>query len=550
MGESRVRAAKSVLLDRLRASSALLQGSVTMVLSYLKTWGAPGLRHPVLDRDRLNRWYRQLLGVLLVLLVGLVTLWKLDRDASSWRDETVSYAVAKRSLGELWLLVQNIDAVHGLYYFLAHFTLGVWDDGVLTLRVLSVLGTLTAVLGVHAMGTRLGDPATGFLAGVAFLCVPQVQFYAQEARSYALVSAAVVWATWFFVRALQDGRHRWWAGYAGLLLLGGWLHVFALLVILAHAVTLWHSGHLRRLGRRWLLVIAFVGCAVAPLAVVSAGQAPAQLDWLGRPGLQDWLGFVVPAAVAVALGALLHRRGADAARAVTLPAIGLPLLIVPAGFLLTVSLLHPWYVDRYVLYCMSGLALLVGQALRHWQLILRSQAPARRRRKLYATAVVACVLFSAFGPWYWQVRSAASRTDTVESYWGLTVTVPGEPEPVLFQPARRRAWVLARPAVFGPLDDIALQQTPAASGTLYGVEAPPDVIRQRMLQHREINVLRDRPGQPLDNTPAELTKREVLRQHYQLCWVIPVNGGESAIFIRRDAAATNPLCAPGRDIYS
>ncbi|MEU9663236.1 glycosyltransferase family 39 protein [Streptomyces chartreusis] len=519
------------------------------VLSHLETRGADDLRHPVRDPGRLDRWYRQLLVILLVLLVGLVSFWKLDRDASSWRDETVSYAVAKRSLGELWLLVQNIDAVHGLYYFLAHLVLGIWDDGVLTLRVLSVLGTLTAVLGVHAIGSRLGDPATGFLSGGAFLCVPQVQFYAQEARSYALVTAAVVWATWFFVRALQDGRRRWWAGYAGLLLLAGWLHVFALLVVLAHAVTLGRTGHLRRLGWRWLGGVAFAGCAVAPLAAVSAGQASAQLDWLGRPSLQDWLGFIVPAAVAATLGIWLRRRDEGSAGAVTLSAIGVPLLIVPAGFLLAVSLVHPWYVDRYVLYCMSGLALLVGQALRHWQLILRAD-PARRRRRLYATAAVAFALFAALGPWYWQLRSPVSRTDTVESYWGLTVTVPGDTEPVLFQPARRRVWVLARPAVFGQLDDIALLQTPAASGTLYGVEASPDVIRKRMLQHREINVLRDRPGQPLDNTPAEITKREVLRRHYQLCWVIPVNGGESAIFIRRDAAATDPLCAPGRDIYS
>ncbi|MFC5218789.1 glycosyltransferase family 39 protein [Streptomyces coerulescens] len=519
------------------------------MLSRLEMWGAHDLRHPVHDRDRLNRRHRRLLLALLVLLVGLVGLWKLDRDASSWRDETVSYAVAKRSLGELWLLVQNIDAVHGLYYFLAHLVLAVWDDGVLSLRALSVLGTLTAVLGVHAIGSRLGDPATGFLSGLAFLCVPQVQFYAQEARSYALVSAAVVWATWFLVRALQDGRRRWWAGYAAMLLLGGWLHVFALLVVLAHAVTLARSGHLRRLGWPWLLGVAFAGGAVAPLAVVSAGQASAQLDWLGRPSPQDWLGFVVPAAVAAALGVWLRRRDAGPAGAVTLPAIGVPLLIVPAGFLLTVSLVHPWYVDRYVLYSMSGLALLAGQALRHWQLILRAD-PARRRRRLYATAAVAFALSSALGPWYWQLRSPVSRTDTVESYWGLTVTVPGDPEPVLFQPARRRVWVLARPAVFGPLDDIALMQTPAASGTLYGVEAPPDVIRQRMLQHREINVLRDRPGQPLDNTPAEIAKREVLRRHYQLCWVISANGGESALFIRRDAAATDPLCAPGRDIYS
>lgn len=539
------------LLARLASLLSLLRDAGQAVFSILETQAAHDLRHPVHDERRLNRRYRRLLTVLLVLLAGLVSLWKLDRDASSWRDETVSYAVGRRSLGELWHLVHNIDAVHGLYYFLAHLVLAVRDDGVWTLRALSVLGTLTAVLGVHAIGSRLGDPATGFLAGVVFLCVPQVQFYAQEARSYALVSAAVVWATWFFVRALQDERRRWWVGYAVLLLLGGWLHVFALLAALAHAVTLWRSGRVRRLGWRWALVTASVGCAVSPLAVVSAGQASAQLDWLGRPSLHDWLGFVVPAAVATALGVWLHRQDPVPPRAVTLQAIGVPLVTVPAGFLLTVSLVHPWYVDRYVLYGMSGLALLAGQAARQWQRIVREQTdPARRRRRLGATAAAAFALFSSLGPWYWQLRSPVSRTDTVESYWGLTVTVPGDPEPVLFQPARRRAWVLARPTAFGPLDDIALRQTPAASGTLYGVEASPDVIRQRMLRHREINVLRDRPGQPLDQTPAEITKREVLRRHYRLCWVTPVNGGESAIFIRRDAAPTNPLCAPGRDIYS
>ncbi|WP_311571504.1 glycosyltransferase family 39 protein [Streptomyces lancefieldiae] len=436
-----------------------------------------------------------------------------------------------------------------MYYFLTHAVLAVWDDGVLTLRVMSVLGVLVAVLGVNAIGSRLGDPATGFLAGVVFLCVPQVQFYAQEARSYALVTAAVVWATWFFVRALQEDERRWCAGYGVLLLLAGWLHIFSLLAFLAHALTLWLVGGLRARGLRWLSTVALVGFGIAPLAVVSAGQASAQLDWLSRPGLQDWLGFAVPATVALALGELLRRRRRDSARAISLQAVAVPLMVAPAGFLLVVSFVHPWYVDRYVLYCMSGLALLIGQALRHWQLLLRAEGtPALRRRRLFATVATGFVVFSALAPWYWYMRLAASRTDSVGSYWGLTATAPGEPLPVLFQPARRRVWVLARPPVFGPLDDIALRQTPEASGTLYGVEASPDMIRQRMLQHREINVLRDRPGQPLDDTPAENAKREVLRQHYQLCWVIQAPGGEVATFIRRDAAPTDPLCASGRVI--
>ncbi|MEU8971866.1 hypothetical protein AB0D11_21780 [Streptomyces monashensis] len=161
----------------------------------------------------------------------------------------------------------------------------------------------------------------------------------------------------------------------------------------------------------------------------------------------------------------------------------------------------------------------------------------------------ALVGVSALGAVYWQDRLPSSRVDTVESFWGLTVSEPGESNPVLFQPARRRAWILGRPAYDGPLDDIALKRSPQASGTLYGVEESSDVIRRRMLRYPELTVLRDRPGRPQDQTPAEITKRAVLHQYFRLCWVIPMRGGEWTTYVRRDHAATDPLCAPGRDIH-
>ncbi|KUM96177.1 hypothetical protein AQI95_42655 [Streptomyces yokosukanensis] len=491
-----------------------------------------------------------------MVLTMLLGWWKLDRGESSWRDETVSYAVGERSLGQLWHLLHNIDAVHGLYYFLAHLVLSVRDEGVVSLRVVSVLGTVAAVLGVEAIGRYLADPATGFLSGLAFLCIPQVQFYAQEARSYALVAAAVVWATWFFVRALHEQRRSLWVAYGGLLALAGWLHEFALLVLLAHAVTLWRSGRGATHRRRWLAASTAACAAVSPLAVISAGQASAQLDWLGRPGLGAWLDWAVPGVAGVAL-AYAGRRHCDVrsdsgdAR-VGMGSVGLPLLLAPAGFLLTISLVHPWYVDRYVLYGWAGLALLIGPALGKAQEAVRGVSDPRRRRRATqcAVAVVLCGA-SVLGLVYWQDRLPSSRTDQVESIWGLTATAPGDaPEPILFQPARRREWVLARPAVFGPLNDIALKQTPQASGTLYGMEEPPDIIRQRMLQYPALIVLQDRQGQPQDQTPAEKTKRAVLRTSFKLCWVISIPGGEWTTYVRDDHTHTNPLCAPGRDIHS
>ncbi|WP_420033471.1 glycosyltransferase family 39 protein [Streptomyces sp. cg28] len=515
----------------------------------------PDLRH-------LERRYRQTLAALLVAVTVALGTWSIGRDGSSWRDETVSYAVGRRSVGELWHLLHNIDAVHGLYYFLAHLVLAVRDDGIVSLRAVSVAGTVAAVLGVNAIGRLLDGPQTGFLSGLAFLCVPQVQFYLQEARSYALVAASVVWATWFLLRALHDSRRVWWCGYAGLLVWAGWLHEFALLVLLAHGITVWRGGRLASHGKCWLAAGAVAGALVSPLAVISARQAEAQLDWLGRPGLGEWLAWGIPALLAVALSVRPWWRGSPqagpapgptgaASRPVGVQAVALPLLIAPAGFLLVVSFVHPWYVDRYVLYCWAGLALVIGYAVRRAQFAIPAMPDSRRRRRVVRCAV-ACALAGGcvLGVAFWQERLPASRVDTMEGFWGLTANAPGERTPILFQPARRRAWILGRPAYEGPVDDVALGRTPQASGTLYGVEAPPRVIRERMLRHPELIVLRDRPDQPQDRSTAEITKRSVLREYFQLCWVIPLHGGEWTIYVRRDRAVSDPLCAPGRHIYS
>ncbi|MFB9461749.1 hypothetical protein [Streptomyces cinereospinus] len=42
------------------------------------------------------------------------------------------------------------------------------------------------------------------------------------------------------------------------------------------------------------------------------------------------------------------------------PAPALPLLLLPGGLLMTVPLLKPWYVERYVLHSVAGLARLIG----------------------------------------------------------------------------------------------------------------------------------------------------------------------------------------------
>nr|WP_305778249.1 glycosyltransferase family 39 protein [Kitasatospora sp. MMS16-BH015] len=149
--------------------------------------------------------------VLLALALGL---WGITRQDGIWRDEVVTHQVARRSLPELWHLLGSIDAVHGLYYLLMHgvFLLGdavgLGPDGgggLVALRLPSVLATALAAGLLADLGRRLAGWTAGLAAGLVFALLPAVQQYAQEGRSYALVTTAVVGATWQLVRVWQRG---------------------------------------------------------------------------------------------------------------------------------------------------------------------------------------------------------------------------------------------------------------------------------------------------------------------------------------------------------
>ncbi|MFE2046658.1 hypothetical protein ACFXAZ_38255 [Streptomyces sp. NPDC059477] len=94
---------------------------------------------------------------------------------------------------------------------------------------------------------------------------------------------------------------------------------------------------------------------------------------------------------------------------------------------------------------------------------------------------------------------------------------------VVYLPGRRRVWSLADPASVGGLRDLALAGSPAASRTLYGVEADADTIRARMLATPRILAVGDPAGQPLDRTAQEAAKREVLDTAFEECrtWRFP-----------------------------
>ncbi|NJQ00008.1 glycosyltransferase family 39 protein [Streptomyces zingiberis] len=232
-----------------------------------------------------------------------------------------------------------------------------------------------------------------------------------------------------------------------------------------------------------------------------------------------------------------------AGRPVTVAALALPLLLLPPVLLMTVSLLRPWYVDRYVLYSTAGLALLCGASLD------RALGPAgpgrplpgsgRRPARIALVCAGVAALISVLLPWSLALRSPESRKDDAVAVAEAVRASAAPGDAVLFLPSRRREWLLSFPRLRARLDDLALEREPAASATLQGTELPPAEIRRRMLATDRIIALTDPVGQPRDPDAGEAVKRETLKSHFRVCRVEELPGARLVVHVRSGARCTS-----------
>jgi mannosyltransferase len=549
-------------------------------------------------------------------------LWGLDRGGM-WRDEAVTYQVARRSVPQIWRLLHGIDAVHGLYYLAMHAVLDLRPGEVL-LRLPSVCAAAATAALVAALGARLVRPRVGLWAGLLYAVTPMTGHYAQEGRSYAMVAAGAASATLLLVRAAgpapgqapgqapgsgrrAPGGRIWWA-YGAVLGVTCLLHELAVLLLLAHAVTLALARVAGPVWRRWACAAGTVALAVLPMVYVSHAQS-AQVAWLRAPGLHsaDSLlhEFAGPAPAVfwtcLALAALGLTRLAGRPGEVTCAAVALPLAVVPPATLMLVSRLSPLYVDRYVLYALAGVPLLaatgadrvaglVGDRVTGWRrnrvpglpwgraavLLrdrvfgplrnrlpepLRNRLPGPRRNRtprlpgrvrsgsplVAVTGVLAIAVALVHQlPLLRADRSPDHRPDNLAAISRLAARELRPGDAVLYLPGHARATALAYPAGFSGTRDVALAAGAPASGTLYGTEVDPKVLRRRLAALDRVWVVADRrvletPGRP--RNAVDRLKLAVVSEQFRLCEESVRNRVLLRLYIR-GTPVTGPAVAP------
>jgi mannosyltransferase len=464
-------------------------------------------------------------------------LWGLTRDSAMGNDEVVSRWAALLSLRQLAHLLRHVDAVHGLYYLLLHGWMAVGTSPTV-MRIPSVIFMAAAAAMIAILGRRLtGSGWAGFFSGLLMAVTPSITYYAQTARSYALMFACVLAATLALLHAMaaepagapRSRLVRCWLVYGALVTLGGYLNELSLLVLAAHAVTVLLARYGRRAAVHWAVAAAAGAVLVGPLAVLSSRQRAA-LGPIPAPGLRDlwvlyhnYFGATIVAPVLLAACAIIallpprgwrRRQGGDVAGSpskpetawwssggISLPSVAAPLLVVPAALLLLESLVGPHlYVDRYVLYGEAGAALLAGGGMYRLGQWLAGRAG--RGTLVWVPGVVVCVcaLLLQLTPLQ-QVRTPGSR---MFNFGGPAFYIRAharQGDGVMFFSSFFRKARLGYPSQYRKTSDFAMAVSPAVANPFRGIDKPLAAVRPLMLNHQRIWVVGLRPSVKLAAGP-------------------------------------------------
>ncbi|MGW6912800.1 glycosyltransferase family 39 protein [Kitasatospora sp. NPDC054939] len=502
---------------------------------------------PVLRRVTGPVW---LWPVLAMLGVGLYRLW----TPELWRDEVATWAVATRSPGELWAMLQNVDASNGAYYLFMHGWTAVFGDSTVALRLPSVLA-MAGAAGFVALAAKqlFGGRVAGVAAGLLFAVVPTIARFAQEARSYALVVCAVAAASWLLLRALERPARGWaavgrWAPYSVAMAAAGIGHLISFSTLVGQVgVVLLHLWRTRSTAE-WRLLLQYPAAVVlgalpaVPVVVLGSRQSGRQLGWIMEPTFQQLRKF---GDLLFGSTELYHVFVALAALALGLPgrrvAALQPLLLAVAPVVTVWAVSQgggtSYFTERYLLFTVPAWAVVAGGGVAAVHRVIagtaeRSRTPGQVRAAVavLAAGLVAVPALSA-APVQQKVRHVGSHSDSQEPYRAAAALIAAgyRPGDGLAAPIGNQNWAMVAEGVayYLPEDvrpqQLLVERSAVEADDLFPVPcARPAECIGGPAPRIWLLVLGDTPD-PLGSMPVE-PARTALQNRYTASQVSPLGG--------------------------
>jgi uncharacterized membrane protein len=313
--------------------------------------------------------------IAVTVLGGLLRFVWID-SKGYWQDEAATVLRIDHGFGAMLDAVIHRESTPPLYFALAWVWAKFFGSGEAGLRSLSaVLATATipvAYLAARDLVSRRAGVVTALLVAVN----PLLVWYAQEARSYALLVLLSTLSLLCLARALRASDERlpraiaWWTLVAAATLV---THYFAFVLILPEGAWLLY----RRGAARSVRMSGAVVLAVAAATVVLAGASHVHPEWISRISLTSraaqipgvfLVGFETPAPLvmaaigaacaAVALYVLVTRATRPERDGVILPGL-LAIVVVASGLALALAG-HDYLLYRNVVHALVPALIVIG----------------------------------------------------------------------------------------------------------------------------------------------------------------------------------------------
>jgi uncharacterized membrane protein len=169
--------------------------------------------------------YAQSNSLLAALLALCITrLWLMLMPSSLWVDEMATVFVVRRGAADPSLaIVPQVPA--SLYYWLPRIADHLFGFSEIGYRLPSILAMGIALWLVARLAARLIHPAAGWFAAVCCLALRPLNYFAVDARPYALGICTAVAALWFLIRWLDTASWRNSLLFIGCAALVWWIHL-------------------------------------------------------------------------------------------------------------------------------------------------------------------------------------------------------------------------------------------------------------------------------------------------------------------------------------
>ncbi len=483
--------------------------------------GSGGLR-----ADRLARGAAAVDPLIVGVLGAAVSLAGAGRP-SFWYDEAATISASySRSLSQLWQMLGNVDAVHGLYYVIMHGWFQIFPPTEFWSRAPSGLAVGGAAAGIVVVGKQFSSRTVAVTAGVLCAILPRATWAGIEARPYALSMMAAVWLTVLLVHAARRDNAWVWLAYGIALATSVLLDVYLVLLFLAHVIFICVSRRTRTVLTRFTITSVLAGCAVTPFVIVAIGQTH-QISWItpiGRRTIEDvavqqYFERSPPVAIlsalvvatAIVLWLFTSVQLNDEER--QLLTLATAWLVIPTALIVIWSaLVHPIYTPRYLCFTAPAVALVLGVcigalAVKPWI------APALVG--LFALAAAPNYVLVQRNPYAKYGMDYSQVADLI-----IAKAAPGDcllvNDTVMFQPAPMRPLMAARPDAYRKLNDLSLWQRATDRNTVFDTNLIPEATVGPLSDCRVVWIVTEAdnsrpaheqasmlpPGPQFGNTPA------------------------------------------------